>query len=149
MNTYKLPEDSENVCKSMDFNKMLTKMSDETIQDLYDAITYIQFHRKRFTDFVLCSREEAEQPADTTRSVGYFTYGESGRKYGYFKHIRKLTDIEQEWLEEYKECCYYYGQPCQRWQEYGDADEDCECVLGRECGSLVLMELDEESSDEN
>ena len=131
------------------FHKMLNKMSDKVILELHDAIMDVNFHRKRFTDFVTCTREEADKLADDTRSIGYFTYGEFGGEYGYFKHRRKLTDFEQEWLEEYTECCYYSGQPCARWQdEEGNADEDCECVLGREYSSLILYELDKDEEKE-
>ena len=42
----------------------------------------------------LSVREEANKPADDTRSVGLFTYGEYGLEYGYFKHLRKLTEQE-------------------------------------------------------
>ena len=125
------------------FHHILNEMSDNAIRELSDAICDVQFHRKRFTNFVSCSREEADKPADSTRTKGYFTYGENGGEYGYFKHIRKLTDQEEVWLNSYTECCYYNGQPCERWQdENGNDDEDCECVLGREYTSLILNELD-------
>ena len=129
------------------FHHMLNSMSDEAIRELEEAICDVKFHRKRFTDWVNCTREKAaEQLEDNEkRTKGYFTYGEFGGEYGYFKHRRKLTDLEEEWLEEYTECCYYNGQPCERWQdENGNADEDCECVLGKEYTSLILSELDEE-----
>ena len=121
-------------------------MSNNAIRELSDAICDVRFYRKRFTNFVSCSREEANKPADDTRSVGYFTWGEFGGEYGYFKHITKLTEEQEEWLNDYKECCYYNGQPCERWQheESHRWDEDCECVLGKEYSSLVLYELDEE-----
>ena len=124
-------------------------MSDNALRELHNAIIDVKFHRKRFTDFVTCTREEADKPADENRSIGYFTYGECGGEYGYFKHRRKLTDFEQEWLEEHTECCYYNGQPCERWQdENGNADEDCECELGKEYSSLILYELDEDHEKE-
>ena len=125
------------------FHDMLNSMSDEAIRELNEAISEVQFFRKRFTDWVNCSREVANKPKNDFRSKGYFTYGEFGGDYGYFKHRRKLTDQEEEWLNEFTECCYYGGQPCARWQdENGNADEDCECVLGREYTSLILNELD-------
>ena len=125
------------------FHHMLNSMSDKTINKLNDAIIDVKFFRKRFTNFITCSREEADKPANDERSQGYFTYGEFGGEYGYFKHRRKLTEQEEEWLNEYTECCYYNGQPCERWQdEDGNSDEDCECVLGREYSSLILNELD-------
>ena len=130
------------------FHDMLSTMNDNAISDLHDAIINVKFFRKRFTEFVTCSREEANKPADDTRSIGYFTYGEFGGEYGYFKHLRKLTEEEEEWLNEYTECCYHNGQPCERWQDEEDADEDCECVLGKEYTSLVLYELDEEEEKE-
>ena len=127
------------------FHDMLNSMDDNSIRELHEAIEEVQFFRKRFTQFVTCSREEANKPADKNRSIGFFTYGEYGGEYGYFKHLRKLTDQEEEWLEEYKECCYYGGQPCARWQdENGNSDEDCECVMGREQSCLILYELDEQ-----
>lgn len=127
------------------FHDMLNSMSDEAIRELNEAIRDVRFFRKRFTDWVTCNREEASRTENELRSKGYFTYGEFGGEYGYFKHRRKLTDLEKEWLEEYTECCYYNGQPCARWQdENGNADEDCECVLGREYTSLILNELDME-----
>lgn len=61
-----------------DFHKILNKMSDSAIRELHDAIMDVKFHRKRFTDFVTCTREEADKPPDDTRSIGYFTYGEYG-----------------------------------------------------------------------
>ena len=139
----------QNIGKTFDqhtnFHHMLDSMSDRIIRELKESIEEVQFFRKRFTKFISCTREEANKPADDTRSIGYFTYGEFGGEYGYFKHLRKLTDLEQEWLDEYKECCYYNGQPCARWQdEEGNTGEDCECELGREYSSLVLYELDEE-----
>ena len=127
------------------FHDMLNSMSNEAIRELDDAICDVKFHRKRFTDWVNCTREKAAEQLedDETRTKGYFTYGEFGGEYGYFKHRRKLTDLEKEWLEEYTECCYYNGQPCERWQdENGNCGEDCECVLGREYTSLILNELD-------
>jgi hypothetical protein len=129
----------------IDYHNMLDSMDDNSISELHDAIVDVQFFRKRFTKFVTCSREEANKPANDERSIGLFTYGEYGGEYGYFKHLRKLTDQEEEWLEEYRECCYYGGQPCDRWQdENGNADEDCECVMGKEQSSLILYELDEQ-----
>ena len=124
------------------FRDMLNPMSDCAIRELSEEIGHIQFYRKRFTDFVNCSREEADKPADNNRSIGYFTYGEMGGEYGYFKHICPLTEEQQEWLNDYTECCYYNGQPCERWQN-GNDDEDCECVLGHGFSTLILYELDE------
>lgn len=127
------------------FDDMLFSMSDEAIRELNEAIHAVKFFRKRFTDWVTCNREEASKTENELRSKGYFTFGEFGGEYGYFKHRRKLTNQENEWLNEYTECCYYGGQPCARWQdENGNADEDCECVLGREYTSLILNELDME-----
>ena len=144
-----LEEIGKSLGEYTNFHKIFGEMSDNTLRELHNAIIDVKFHRKRFTDFVTCTREEANKPADDTRSIGYFTYGEYGGEYGYFKHRRKLTDFEQEWLEEHTECCYYNGQPCERWQdENGNADEDCECELGKEYGSLILYELDEDHEKE-
>jgi hypothetical protein len=127
------------------FHNLLDSMDDNSIRELHEAILDVQFFRKRFTKFVTCSREEANKPSDNTRSIGFFTYGEYGGEYGYFKHLRKLTEKEEGWLEEYRECCYYNGQPCARWQDHeNNIDEDCECVMGKEQSCLILYELDEE-----
>lgn len=139
----------ENIGKSLgeytDFHQMLNSMSNGALRELNEAIEDVRFDRKRFTNWVNCSREEADKPADENRSCGFYTYGEFGGDYGYFKHVRKLNDIEKDWLDEYKECCYYHGQPCARWQgELDSRDEDCECVLGKEYCSLNLYELNME-----
>lgn len=144
-----LEEIGKSLGEYTNFHKIFGEMSDNALRELCDAVIDIKFHRKRFTDFVTCTREEANKPADDTRSIGYFTYGEYGGEYGYFKHRRKLTDFEKEWLKEHTECCYYNGQPCERWQdENGNADEDCECELGKEYSSLILYELDEDHEKE-
>ena len=132
--------------ENSNFDSMIKKMSNAALENLADEISREQFHRKRFTDFVICDRQEAAKPANENRSQGYFTYGEFGGEYGYFKHRKKLTEEEEEWLEEHTECCYYHGQPCWVWQkEESDFwDEDCECRLGREYSSLCVYELDEE-----
>jgi hypothetical protein len=139
----------QDIGKSFDqyinYHNMLDSMDDNSISELQEAIISVQFFRKHFTDFVTCDREEANKPANNNRSIGFFTCGEFGGEYGYFKHLRKLTDQEEKWLEEYKECCYYNGQPCARWQDdENNAGEDCECILGREYSTLILDELDEQ-----
>lgn len=144
-----LEEIGKSLGEYTNFHKILGEMSDNAINELHDAIVEVKFHRKRFTDFVTCTREEANKPENENRSIGYFTYGEFGGEYGYFKHRRKLDDIEQVWLTEHTECCYYNGQPCERWQdENGYAEEDCECELGKEYSSLILYELDEDLEKE-
>lgn len=144
-----LEEIGKSLGEYTNFHKILGEMSDNAIEQLQNAIVDVKFIRKQFTDFVTCTREEANKPADESRSIGYFTYGEFGGEYGYFKHRRKLTNLEKEWLDEYTECCYYNGQPCERWQdENGNSDEDCECVLGKEYSSLILYELDEDHEKE-
>ena len=153
LNSKESKECLQNIGKSLtqytNFHHILDSMSNDAIRELKESIEDVQFFRKRFTKFITCTREEADKPADDTRSVGYFTYGEFGGEYGYFKHLRKLTSLEQEWLEEYSECCYYNGQPCARWQDLnGNADEDCECEMGKEYSSLVLYELDEQHEKE-
>jgi len=136
-----LQDIGKSLSQYINFDDMLSEMSDYSIEELSNAISSIQFYRKRFTDFIICSREEADQEEDETRSIGYFTHGEYGGEYGYFKHIFPLTVEQNEWLNDYTECCYYNGQPCHVWQEE-TGDEDCECVLGRGFGTLVLHELD-------
>ena len=129
--------------QNTNFHDMLNSMSDEAFRELYEDIKDVSFHRKRFTEWVNCNRDEANKTENELRSKGYFTYGEYGGEYGYFKHRRKLTDIENEWIDKYTECCYYNGQPCARWKnENGNSGEDCECVLGREYTTLVLLVLD-------
>ena len=121
INTKESKECLQNIGKSLkqytNFHHMLDSMSNDAIRELKESIEDVQFYRKRFTNFITCTREEANKPDDETRSIGYFTYGEYGGEYGYFKHLRKLTLVEQEWLKEYTECCYYNGQPCARWQD--------------------------------
>lgn len=153
LNSKESKECLQNIGKSLkqytNFHHMLNSMSNDAIRELKESIEDVQFFRKRFTKFITCTREEANKPNDETRSIGYFTYGEYGGEYGYFKHLRKLTLVEQEWLKEYTECCYYNGQPCARWQDLnGNTTEDCECEMGKEYSSLLLYELDEEHEKE-
>ena len=143
-----LEEIGKSIGEYTDFHKILNKMSDSAIRELHNAVIDVKFYRKRFTDFVTCTRQEAEKPSDDTRSIGYFTYGEYGGEYGYFKHRRKLTDFEQDWLIEHTECCYYSGQPCANLQDKNGNGEHCECVLGREYSSLILYEIDEDREKE-
>ena len=115
-----LEEIGKSLGEYTNFHKILGEMSDNAIKELHDAIVDVKFHRKRFTDFVTCTREEANKPADDTRSIGYFTYGEFGGEYGYFKHRRKLDDIEKVWLTEHTECCYatcniHHQRSCFHW----------------------------------
>lgn len=130
----------------LDYENIVKEMNNYSIKELKGAINRVQFQRKSFTKFIVCSREEANKEETQLRSKGYFTYGEFGGDYGYFQHKKELTEEQKEWLEEHTECCYYHGQPCWVWQkeEPDDWDEDCECHLGREFSSLVMYELDEE-----
>ena len=128
------------------YENLLEEMDDSSIRELKDAINRVQFQRKSFTEFIPSSREEADKEETELRSKGYYTYGEFGGEYGYFKHKKKLTEEQKEWFVEHIECCYYHGQPCYVWQkeESDDWDEDCECRLGREYTTLVVYELDED-----
>jgi hypothetical protein len=130
----------------LSYENLLKDMDDRSIKELKNAISRVQFDRKSFTEFISCSREEADKEAINLRSKGYFTYGEFGGEYGYFQHKKELTEEQKEWFDEHKECCYYHGQPCYVWQkeEHDDWDEDCECHLGREYSTLCIYELDED-----
>ena len=130
----------------LNYENIVKEMDDNSIKGLEDAIYRVQFQRKSFTEFIVCSREEANKEETKLRSKGYFTYGEFGGDYGYFQHKKELTEEQKVWFEDHIECCYYHGQPCGVWQkeEPDDWDEDCECRLGRDFSSLVLYELDEE-----
>ena len=132
--------------KYLNYENIVKEMDDYSIKELEEAIYSVQFQRKSFTKFIVCSREEANKEETELRSKGYFTYGEWGGDYGYFQHKKELTEEQKEWFEDHIECCYYHGQPCEVWQkeELDDWDEDCECRLGRDFSSLVLYELDEE-----
>jgi hypothetical protein len=134
----------QEICKAFDqytdYDYLIKELSDESIRELEESISRIKFDRKRFTKFITCDREEASK-----HPAAYFTYGEYGGDYGYFENYENFNEQQKEWLQEYKECCYYNGQPCGRYQHEENNDyEDCECVLGREYSSLVLYELDEE-----
>ena len=127
----------------VDYDIIVNQLSERSLYELKGSISRVRFERNSFTKFVISSREDANKEETDLRSIGYFTYGEFGGEYGYFQHKQKLTQEQKDWLEEYKECCYYHGQPCQGNQDE-TADESCECILGREYTSLVLFELDEE-----
>ena len=127
------------------YHELVKHLSKYSLRELKDAIADIEFDRKRFTQWITCTRKEADKPETELRSQGYYTWGEYGGGYGYFKHKQALTEDQKYWLENHMECCYYHGQPCERHQdENGNQDEDCECQLGKEDSSLIVRELDEE-----
>ena len=148
--TYNQRECLKNIGKAFDeylcYENLLIDMDDNSIRELEEAIDRVKFQRKSFTEFIVCSREEADKEETELRSKGYFTYGEFGGEYGYFQHKQALTEEQKEWFDEHIECCYYHGQPCYVWQkeEPDDWDEDCECRLGRDLSSLIMYKLDEE-----
>ena len=130
----------------LSYENLVEKMDDSSIRELEDAINRVKFQKKSFTEFISCSREEADKEETELRSKGYFTYGEFGGEYGYFQHKKELTEEQKEWFDKHIECCYYHGQPCYVWQkeEPDNWDEDCECRLGREYSTLVVYELDDD-----
>ena len=123
-------------------------MSTRVMRGLSEALDMEAWSRKRFCSFRACRtiREAKKHP------YCYKVEGEFGGECGYFEPVTwneekksytpkpTLTTEEKSWLEEYPECCYHSGQPCERWQQE-NGDEDCECVLGREYCSLVLTPI--------
>ena len=124
------------------YRALVKHLSKEALRELKYAIEDIEFDQKRFTQWVTCTKKEANKPKTEMRSVGYYASGEYGEEYGYFKHKHPLTDDQEYWLENFAECCYYNGQPCERHQdENGNQDEDCECQLGKEYATLIVTPL--------
>jgi len=132
-----------NTNEYLDLYRLAYSMDKKTLSRLEEALLSVKFDKKRFCKWVSCGKREAKKKATKERSIGYEVKGEIGGEFGYFKYIKPLTEEQEEWLEEYKECCYHYGQPCERWQdEENCCGEDCECILGREYYSLVLTEIE-------
>ena len=125
----------------LDLYRLVYSMNENTLSRLEEAVEAVKFDKKRFCEWVSCGKREARKKATNERSKGYQVEGEFGGEYGYFKYLKPLREEEKEWLVNYTECCYHYGQPCQMWQDEESCGEDCECVLGREYNSLVLTEL--------
>jgi len=127
-----------------DLDSMVKAMDDDTIERLEEAIERVKFNKKRFCQWETCTKKQAlNMNACHTHSTGYKLEGEFGGEYGYFKYLKPLTEEQEEWVSEFPECCYYSGQPCQGNQD-GTADEDCECILGREYATLILTPLGDE-----
>ena len=126
----------------LDLYRLVYSMNENTLSRLEEAVESVKFDKKRFCQWVSCGKREAKKKATKERSKGYEVKGEFGGEYGYFKYLNPLTKEQEEWLEEYTECCYHYGQPCERWQDEDCCGEDCECVLGREYSSLMLTEIE-------
>ena len=132
-----------NTNEYLDLYRLVYSMNENTLLRLEEAVEAVKFDKKRFCQWVSCGKREAKKKATKERSIGYEVKGEFGGEFGYFKYLKPLTEEQEEWLEEYKECCYHYGQPCARWQdEENCCGEDCECVLGREYCSLMLTEIE-------
>ena len=139
----------------LDYSHMVNRMGTSSVRELEDAVGRVKFHRGRFCEFIHASRDEA-----CSKPYAYTTRGEFGGETGYFRPVRwdettlgfvekeDLTEEEKGWLDEYPECVYQSGRPCARWEDEDGADEDCECVLGREYYSLVLVPLGDESNDD-
>lgn len=124
----------------LDLYRLVYSMNEGTLSRLEEAVEAVKFDKNRFCQWVSCGKREAKKKATKERSIGYQVEGEFGGEYGYFKYLKPLTEEQDEWVFEFKECCYHYGQPCQGNQD-GTAEEDCECLLGREYSSLVLTPL--------
>jgi len=126
-----------------DLDSMVKAMDDDTMRRLEEALHRVKWDKKRFCQWVTCSKKEAfKQKSSVTHSTGYKLEGEFGGEYGYFKYLKPLTEEQEEWVSEFPECCYYSGQPCQGNQD-GTAEEDCECILGKEYATLILTPLDD------
>ena len=128
----------------LDLDSMVEAMDDDTMERLEEAIERVKFNKKRFCQWESCTKKEAlNMKACHIHSTGYKVEGEFGGEYGYFKYLKPLTEEQEEWVSEFRECCYHSGQPCQGNQD-GTAEEDCECILGREYASLILTPLGDE-----
>ena len=126
---------------------LLRAMPDRNLEDLREAVERQQFHRRKFCLFKHCDEKTAWE------RDGYALAGEFGEgEFGYFVGLRwddekgdyvekALSKDDLDRIGEFPECCYYYGQPCYCWQCDEGAEEDCECVLGREYYSLVVEKL--------
>ena len=126
-----------------DLDSMVKAMDDDTMRRLEEALHRVKWDKKRFCQWVTCSKKEAfKQKSSVTHSTGYKLEGEFGGEYGYFKYLKPLTEEQEEWVSEFPECCYYSGQPCQGNQD-GTAEEDCECISGKEYATLILTPLDD------
>jgi hypothetical protein len=130
----------------MDFHPLLRAMPNRNLEELKEAVEEQAFTRRKFCRFKYCDEKTARG------RNGYALTGELDDEFGYFVGVKwddetrdyaekPLSEDDLDRLGEYPECCYHYGQPCYRWQCDAGADEDCECVLGREYGSLVLEPL--------
>ena len=132
----------------VDFHPLLRAMPDRNLVRLKEAIEGQEFDRRKFCRFEHCDEKTARASANGYRLKGEFGDG----TFGFFVGVKwddnkgifaekPLSKDDLNWIEEYPECCYYYGQPCYCWQCDEGAYEDCECVLGREYYSLVLEPL--------
>ena len=129
-----------------ELDNMVKELDDNTLEELEEALHRVKWNKKKFCQWVPCCKSTAQKKkSSTSHSVGYKLEGEmsEGGEYGYFKYLKPLTEEQEEWVSEFTECCYHNGQPCQGNQD-GTADEDCECILGKEYYSLVLTPLGDE-----
>mgnify|MGYP006906901371 CR=1 FL=1 len=113
------------------------------LEDLKDDIEAILYDRKnKFCKWVPCSKQAAKKHV-----VGYRTVGELGTEHGFFAGVsydensnsfvpKELSAAQVEAIKENRECCYHHGCPCPC------LEQDCECRLGREYYSLVLVSVD-------
>ena len=123
-----------------DLDSMVEAMDDYTMERLEEAIERVKFNKTRFCKWESCTKKEALKMKESNKhSIGFKLEGEmsEGDEYGYFKYLKPLSKEQKEWVYQYTECCYHSGQPCQGNQD-GTAEEDCECILGREYASLIL-----------
>jgi len=129
-----------------ELDNMVKELDDNTLEELEEALYRVKWNKKKFCQWVPCCKSTAQKKKSSTgHSVGYKLEGEmsEGGEYGYFKYLKPLTEEQEEWVSEFTECCYHNGQPCQGNQD-GTAEEDCECILGKEYYSLVLTPLGDE-----
>ncbi len=133
-----------------EYSPLTRNMDCSVLDTVKEAIEAEEFNRRKFSRFISCDKDEAKKHDHAYRVTGECV-DEYNCFFGYFvgvlfnektnKYDKKEMTAEQiEWMEDYAECCYNNGQPC-HWQTE-DGSEDCECVLGREYGSLVLCPLD-------
>lgn len=126
-----------------DLDSMVEAMDDYTMERLEEAIERVKFNKTRFCQWESCTKKEALKMKESNKhSIGFKLEGEmsEGDEYGYFKYLKPLSKEQKEWVYQYTECCYHSGQPCQGNQD-GTAEEDCECILGREYASLILTPM--------
>ncbi len=103
---------------------MFSKIGNDELDEMKERLDSVIFSRKKFCVWVSSSREEAKKHG----KYGYFTFGSESNGYGYFKgcqwnnvtknyETKPMTKQQIKWLNDWPECCYYYGYPCMVWKE--------------------------------